>query len=153
MLLIESLKMSYSDFLHSSAAKIIAPVLTEEATIREMEALSRGGRPAVQALDARIAGKVDLDHTQRQHVGRWIRDVLGARGWRPGIKRKLTRGRLFASGAVYVRGAARPEPLPQPSTSLPGLARARELVRLHSTNSYGVDDFIADKRREAAQER
>lgn len=149
--------MSYADFRASRAAQAIAPIMTAEATVREMIALSRHGRPAVQALDARIAGAVELDRTERQHVGRWIRDVLGARGWRPGMKRRVANGKLFSRGTVYVPvggGSAAPiDAVPVELLSIAErVARAQAMVRAFSINNYSVDDYLRDKYAEAALE-
>lgn len=149
--------MSYADFRASRAALAIEPILAAEATVREMITLSRNGRPAVQALDGRIAGAVELDRTERQHVGRWIRDVLGARGWRPGIKRRVANGRLFSRGAVYVPaggGSAAPDDdLPVELLSIAErVARAQAIIAALPSNGYSVDDYLRDKYAEAALE-
>lgn len=150
--------MSYSDFLASPEGRLIAPLLEDEAMIREMIALSQRGRPAVEALDIRLAGRIALDNTQRQHVGRRIRDILEDRGWRTTIQRRLSNGRVFTSGTVYQRRAAPVAAANDSAAAAPGdgfaerLARARSIVRDGGRNDYGVDDFLADKHSDAARE-
>lgn len=154
--------MSLESFKSSSVGAAIAPVVASPEVIARMERLSREGRPAVGALDEALAGRVELDDTEKQHVGRWIRDVLGERGWRPLKQKRLSGGRLFSSGSVYGRigpaaagaDAAADAADAGPATGGPAerLEAARALVRRARRRDYGVREFIADKRREAAAE-
>lgn len=150
--------MSLESFKSSSVGAAIAPVVASPEVIARMERLSREGRPAVGALDEALAGRVELDDTEKQHVGRWIRDVLGERGWRPLKQKRLSGGRLFSSGSVYGRigpaAAAADAADAGPATGGPAerLEAARALVRRARRRDYGVREFIADKRREAAAE-
>ena len=146
---------SQSEFHASPEGRLIASLVEDEAMIREMISLSKRDRPAVEALDTRLAGKVELDNPQRQHVGRWVRDIMHDRGWRTKIQRRIPNGQIFASGTVYA--AAKPAPADEgpPPHLLPAkdrIAHAQALVRAFSTNDYGVDDFLRDKRAEAARE-
>ena len=145
--------MSFETFRQSRPAQSVALLLADAAVVARMEELSRVGKPAVAALDAALAGKLTLTNTERQYVGRWVRDVLAPRGWKPLRQRRISGGRVFSSGAVYGRLCAPPELEDDQALSLADkIARAQELVRRFSTNDYSVDDFIRDKRLEAARE-
>ncbi len=145
--------MSFETFKQSHPAQSVAPLLADVAVIARMEELSRAGKPAVAALDAELAGKLTLTNTERQYVGRWVRDVLVPRGWKPLRQRRISGGRVFSSGAVYGRLYAPLVSGDDQALSLDAkIARAQELVRRFSTNDYSVDDFIRDKRLEVARE-
>lgn len=147
--------MSYTEFRSSKLGERIAPILRDPKVIGRMETLSREGRPAVLAVDEPI-GEIgaSLTDTQKQHVGRFVRDVLGDRGWRPVGKKRLSNGRVFASGTVYRRIGATDARPPESETmdAAAWLERARALVRQLPAHPGTVDDFIAEKRRDAAGE-
>jgi hypothetical protein len=142
------------DFQVSRKAQPIGELLARPETIITMEELSRAGRPAVLALDGVLPEGIGLDDTEKKHVGRWIRDVLADRGWRP-RKRKLFRsGRIFTSGAVYEQPQAKEAAAAAPDGDmLERLRRAQKIVRRSSQGRYSADDFIRDKRRDAAEEK
>ncbi len=149
--------MSFAAFKTSEEGARVLPLLCDATIVAEMEALSRVGRPAVIALDRRADQLPSLSDTGKQHVGRWVRDILGARGWRPTARRRVAKGRIFTSGAVYERtgpaaipGAARTGP--PASTPAQRLERARAIIRSLPTPLPTVDEFIADKRRQARRE-
>jgi len=141
---------SLSDFKVSANGQRVAALIAQPATIGAMERLSRQGRPAVLAIDRALAREVELDDVEKRHVGRWIRDVLGDRGWRPRKRLHFRSGRLFSSGAVYDR------PSPPQGDLAPDLAArvamVQESVRAFRGPDYSVDEFLRDKRAEAARE-
>jgi hypothetical protein len=142
------------EFQASKNGRPIAELLSRQETIGSMEALSREGRPAVMALDRALPLDLKLDDTEKKHVGRWIRDVLADRGWRPRKRKGFRSGRVFSSGAVYAPAAASPPERPAPAADQAArIRRAQAMVRRFSTNDYGLDDFLRDKRSEAARER
>lgn len=148
--------LTLNDFKASTLGGVIDEVLARADVLRAMEALSRDGRPAVQALDEALPAEVRLDRNEKQHAGRMIRDRLGESGWRVATRRPFRGGRFFSSGAVYRQAALKPPTPPAASTGDESwesrVAAAQEAVRRFSKNDYSVDDFIADKRREATRE-
>lgn len=131
-----------------------------------MEAFSRAGRPALLAVSEDIEKVAPtLSDTQKQHVGRWVHRLLGPRGWRPIDKKRLPKGGLFTTAAVYGRigvaeesGADKSEGA-RPAAAVPGrasaavrLASARARVAALPIRPVSVDRFIAEKRREAVRE-
>lgn len=150
--------MSYASFVDSRHGALIAPLLSDPETIARMEALSRHGTPAIAALDASLPRDLELNNTERQYVGRWIRDILSARGWRTLRQRRFSGGRVFSSGTVYVRArpvneVPLPDSLPPPLLSIEdGIAQARLMIAEFSTNDYGVAEYLRDKREEARRE-
>jgi hypothetical protein len=147
-------RQTLKDFQASKSGRPIGELLSRQETIGTMEALSREGRPAVLALDQALPRDIKLDDTEKKHVGRWIRDVLADRGWRPRKRKGFRSGRVFSSGAVYGPVAATAPELPAPvADQAARIRRAQAMVRRFSTNDYGVNDFLRDKRAEAARER
>lgn len=148
--------MSFIDFMLSKKGALIAPVISSSATIARMEELSSQEVPAVAALDEALAGKLELSSTERQYVGRWVRDELAKRNWRVGRQKRLSGGKLFTSGTVYQRGSGGSDEIaPLPVELLPTrerVARAQAMMRQLSGNAYGVEDFLRDKYAEAARE-
>ncbi len=147
--------MSFAAFQQSSAGNLIGSLL--EASLPQMEHFSEAGRPALLAVAPQIAkAGVPLTDTEKQHVGRWVHRLLGPRGWRPAEKKRLPKGSLFATAAVYERvGAAdgssrtvRPAPLASDRSGR--LAAVRERVRALPTKPQSVNAFLAHKRRAAA---
>ena len=147
-------QVSFETFKQSRPAQEVGPLLADAAVIARMEELSRAGKPAVTALDKELAGKLTLTQTERQYVGRWIKDVLTPRGWKPLRHRRISGGRVFSSGAVYAR-AASGEYAEVPAELLPvaeRFARARDLLRSFGTDEYGLGDYLRDKWAEADRE-
>ena len=142
--------LTLSDFKASAKGRRVGALIAQPATIGAMEQLSRQGRPAVLAIDRALAREVALDDVEKRHVGRWIRDVLGDRGWRPRKRLHFRSGRIFSSGAVYDR--------PSPPRGEAGsevatrVAKVQEMVRAFRAGDYRVDDFLRDKRAEAARD-
>lgn len=148
--------MSFVDFMLSKKGALIAPLLSSSATIARMEELSSQDVPAVAALDEALAGKLELSSTERQYVGRWVRDELAKRNWRVGRQKRLSGGKLFTSGTVYQRrGGGSDDIAPLPIDLLPTrerVARAQAMVRQLGGTAYSVEDFLRDKYADAARE-
>jgi hypothetical protein len=155
--------VSLAGFKESKRGAKVAPLLANASVLAEMEQLSQGGEPAVLALERRADELPRLSDTEKQHVGRWIRDVLAERGWRPKRRKRIGGSRLFTSGAVYGRPA--PERAAEPPNAAPAgntlsraadtaarVARLRALVAQLETPPPTVDEFIAWKRAEAERE-
>ena len=146
-------QQSLRDFQSSKKGQPIGELLSRPETIATMEALSREDRPAVLAVDRALPEGIALDDTEKKHVGRWIRDVLADRGWRPRRRKGFRSGRVFSSGAVYERpGSAASPPARQDEDMLARLKRAQEIVSGFRKGNYTVDEFIRDKRAEAKRE-
>lgn len=153
--------LSYHDFRESPRGRTIVELAGN--ALREMEALSARGEPAVAAIDDAVADALGmLDAIERQHGGRIVRDELASRGLRPkAIRKRLRRGRAFISGSVYGAVAQAPDQ-ERARAFMPGggaartLARADEAVALLASARIGsagsVDDFIAERRTEAQRE-
>ena len=145
--------MTLEEFKQSKSGQRLAPLLSDPATVARMEAMTREGRPAVKAIDEAVAAEVgELSNVERQHVGRWVRDVLGRRGLRPVRQVEWRGGRAFSSGAVYapVRPVAPASPSADASTLHERITRGREALfagRRDAAKLIGtVDDFIAERR-------
>lgn len=154
--------MSLNAFSRSRQGKTIDTILRTREAIDRMEAFSAAGRPALQAIADRIAEVApSLSDTEKQHVGRYVHRVLGPRGWRPVDKKRLPKGSLFTTAAVYARADApveseglpsEPDGTRQRREAVARLEAAREILRPFPIKSISVERFIADKRREAKRE-
>ncbi len=102
---------SFDEFKGSPTGRTVGAILSEHDWQVEMVCLAKHGLPPAQAVGAEIAAKVgSLDDTEKQHVGRWIRDILAEKGWKPVTKgARVAPGNLFSRAAVYgrVEGGAR----------------------------------------------
>lgn len=145
--------LTLDNFKSTPNGRRIGTLLGRPVTISAMERLSQQGQPAVLAVDEALEDGIRLDDVEKRHVGRWIRDVLADRGWRPRKRLHFRSGRIFSSGAVYCRP---PEPTPALAQADPDIAervaRVQEMVRAFRRDDYDVDDFLRDKRAEAARE-
>jgi nucleotide-binding universal stress UspA family protein len=143
--------MSYADFKASRLGRELDPILSSPVTIARMEALSRAGRPAVEAIGgdvARIAP--DVDDTTKQHVGRFVRDVMAKRGWRPRRKARVAKGSPFSWGAVYAPGAAKQSAtaeLPERQSARERLEAVREILQSAGVKLPTVDEFLAERKK------
>lgn len=159
--------MSFSMFEHSTSGAAIASVLKSVHALRQMEAFSRAGRPALLAVADEIEKVAPtLSDTEKQHVGRWVHRLLGPRGWRPVEKKRLPKGGLFTTAAVYRRispesgyhsigdDRAAPEAVaPVAASVVERLAAARARVRALPIKPPSVASFIADRRQAARREK
>ena len=96
---------SFDDFRGSEKGEAVGAILGNHDWQVEMVCLAKHGLPPAQAVGAEIAAKVgSLDDTEKQHVGRWIRDVLAEKGWKPVAKgARVAPGNLFSRAALYGR--------------------------------------------------
>jgi len=96
---------SFEQFKHSKRGLIIGELLAEHDWQVELVCLAKHGLPPAQAVGAEIAARVGkLDDTEKQHVGRWIRDILAEKGWKPVSKgARVAPGNLFSRAALYGR--------------------------------------------------
>lgn len=166
-------RMSFTQFQSSARGEAVAPVLRSAAAIGRMEAFSRAGRPALLAVAAEIEQVAPtLTDTEKQHVGRWVHRLLGPRGWRPVEKKRLPKGSLFTTAAVYAHiGLDHPagagpkdegqgclpasEAATERDSSLPvfdRFASARARVAALPVRPISVASFVAEKRREARRD-
>ena len=143
--------MTLDEFKQSAVGRQLQPLLSDATIVAQMEAATRLGQPAVRAIDEAVAAKVgSLSFVERQHVGRWVRDVLSRRGWRPAKQLDWRGGKVFKSGAVYAR-VRDDEP-----AAADNRFTAASRHRIRSTLAAGrldpfkpldtVDDFLAERR-------
>ena len=97
--------MTFDEFKASPNGKIVGSILAEHDWQIEMICLSKHGLPAAQAVGAEIEARVgELDDTEKQHVGRWIRDVMAEHGWKVDSKgARVAPGNYFTRAAIYQR--------------------------------------------------
>jgi hypothetical protein len=97
--------MTFNEFTASPKGRVIGALLDEHDWQTEMICVSKHGLPAAQAVGAEIHARVgDLDDTEKQHVGRWIRDVMAEHGWKVASKgARVAPGNYFSRAAIYRR--------------------------------------------------
>ena len=66
-------------------------------------------RPAVEAVGKEIEARVgSLNDEDKQSVGRWVKEVLAPRGWRPDRKGRLAPGHFFSKDTSTAAPLRRP---------------------------------------------
>ena len=143
--------MTFKEFVASANGRKIAPLFSDPGVITRMEAMSRAGLPALKAIDCDIALAVgSLDNVEKQHVGRWVRDILGRRGLRTVRQIDWRGGKVFSSGTVYAPIAPALPPSDPPRTAMRPIEQARTVLaagRNDATRTIDtVDQFLADRR-------
>lgn len=136
--------MSLQQFKASRLGSIIGPILSSEEMIRRMELKSASDRPAVEAIGHEIEARVgSLDEAQKKLVGRWVKEVLALRGWRPDRKGRVAAGHFFSRGTIYRRAVP-----PAPSgDGAARLAAARAIIRDMAHPPMGSNELLAERRR------
>lgn len=96
---------SFDEFKASKTGEAVGVILSDHDWQIEMVCLAKHGLPPAQAVGAEIEKQIGaLDDTEKQHVGRWIRDVLATKGFKPVSKgARVAPGNLFSRAALYGR--------------------------------------------------
>jgi hypothetical protein len=135
--------MSLQQFKLSRSGTKIAPLLLSPAAIQEMETKSRANRPAVEAIGKKIADCVgSLSDEEKKLVGRWVKEILAPRGWKPDRKGRVAAGHFFARGTIY-RPSAPPSQL---ASGAARLAAAQAIVARLPHHAITSDELIAERR-------
>ncbi len=145
--------VTLEEFKQAKSGRQLAAILTDPETVARMKVFTREGQPAIKAIDDDVAQSIGpLSNVERQHVGRWVSEVLAGQGFRPAIQREWRGGRAFTSGTVYVpnRSAPAPAEADRSRAASERLAVVRQLLsqgRLNPEKPVGtVDGFLADRR-------
>jgi hypothetical protein len=135
--------MSLQQFKLSRSGIKIGSLLMSPAAIQEMETKSRANRPAVEAIGKDIADRVgSLSDDEKKMVGRWVKEILAPRGWKPDRKGRVAVGHFFARGTIY-----RPiAPSSQPTNGAARLATAQAIVAEMPHRAMTSDQLIAERR-------
>jgi hypothetical protein len=147
--------MSLQAFKQSKTGVLVGSILNTHEALARMEAKSREGRPAVEAVGARLAEKVGkLDDEEKKLVGRWVKQVLEPLGWKPSKKGRVAPGNMFARGTVYQRqGVANASHVAtvRPS-AVDRVAAARKILAQSPYSIMSSDELIAERRSEFERE-
>lgn len=144
--------MSLQAFKQSKSGALVGSILKTQDALAQMEAKSREGRPAVEAVGARIAETVGkLDDEEKKLVGRWVKQVLESRGWIPSKKGRVAPGNLFSRGTVYRPCAQNSSAELRPSAA-ERIASARAILAQSPHPMMSSQELIAERRREFERE-
>lgn len=96
---------SFDDFKATKKGEAVGAILFDHDWQVELVCLAKHGLPPAQAVGAEISKRVGaLNDTEKQHVGRWIRDILATKGFKPISKgARVAAGNLFSRAALYGR--------------------------------------------------
>ena len=134
--------MSLDQFKTSPLGALISPIINSEEMIRSMENKSASDRPAVEAIGKDIEARAGpLDDEQKKMIGRWVRQVLAPRGWRPDRKGRVASGNFFSRGTIYRRAVP---PVPSEDGGA-RLAAAQALVRRLAHPPMRSEELIAER--------
>lgn len=99
-------------FKNSTKGKHVGAVLADPQAQIEMVCLSKHGLPAAQAVGAEVFKRTGgLENTERQLVGRWIREIMAAKGWAVAATNvRVAPGNGFSRAATYRPAGGRPQP-------------------------------------------
>src|SRR5260370_34575283 len=90
-------------FKLSRLGKRVEAIIEDPMYLRDMDALSRNDIPAVQAVGKALlalGGEVKTDFV-KQMIGRWVRQIMSAKGWIPSKSGRVAPGNLFSTGMIY----------------------------------------------------
>lgn len=91
-------------FKASQLGQRVGELLQDPRIVDDMIALSQHNIPAVQHLGKKIIGfGLPISNSDKQYIGRWVREVMEARGWTTdgSTTKRVASGNLFSTGAVY----------------------------------------------------
>ncbi len=91
--------------------RALAEFLAEESTVAAMVHASAAERPAVEAIGPdllRLFGDRVRPNPVKQHIGRLVKPVMEAQGFRPYKRSRVARPSMFTEGTVY---RCDPEPI------------------------------------------
>lgn len=94
---------SLDDFKASPNGLAVGEILNHRDWQIEMVCLAKHGLTPAQAVGAEIQRRVGtLDDTQKQQVGRWIKEIMAEKGWIPDAKgARVAKGNLFSRATTY----------------------------------------------------
>lgn len=99
-------------FKNSAKGREVEAVLTDPNWQFEMVCLSKHGLPAAQAVGRELMRRTGgLGDTERQLVGRWIREIMAAKGWTvAATNARVAKGTGFTRAATYKPVSKAPKP-------------------------------------------
>ena len=91
------------NFKLSRLGKRVGAIIEDPVYGRDMDALSRNDIPAVQAVGKALLALGAEVKTEfvKQIIGRWVRQIMSAKGWTPSKSGRVAPGNLFSTGMIY----------------------------------------------------
>jgi hypothetical protein len=90
-------------FKATQLGRRVGAIIESPEKIQEMIVFSRHEMPAVQAVGKALLAlgpEVKTDYIKKT-IGRWVKEILGKRGWVPRKSGRVTPGNLFSRGMIY----------------------------------------------------
>jgi hypothetical protein len=81
----------------------VGRIIENDQNVADMIVFSRHGMPAVQVIgkSLRELGPEVKKNFPKQQIGRWVKEILGKRGWVPSKTARVAPGNLFSRGTIY----------------------------------------------------
>lgn len=92
-----------ASFKTTPLGRRVGAIVEDPQKIAEMIVFSRHEKPAVQAIGKAllVLGPEVRNDYVKTTIGRWVKEVLGTRGWVPWKSARVSPGNLFSRGTIY----------------------------------------------------
>jgi hypothetical protein len=92
-----------ASFKATPLGRRVGAIIENPQKIAEMIVFSRHQKPALLAIGKALlilGPEVHNDYVKTT-IGRWVKEILGARGWIPWKSARVSPGNLFSRGMIY----------------------------------------------------
>lgn len=92
-----------ASFKTTPLGRRVGAIVEDPQKIAEMIVFCRHQKPAVQAVGKALlilGPEVHNDYVKTT-IGRWVKEILGTRGWIPWKSARVSPGNLFSRGMIY----------------------------------------------------
>jgi hypothetical protein len=151
-----------ASFKTTALGRRVGAIVEDPRNIAEMIVFSRHEMPAVQAIGKAllVLGPEVRNDYVKTTIGRWVKEVLGTRGWVPWKSARVSPGNLFSRGMIYSEEDKRVEieargrdiviRRTDACAAAEALAAAEEIIeesRSHSLGDVTVRELLDEGRR------
>lgn len=151
-----------ASFKTTPLGRRVGAIVENPQNIAEMIVFSRHEMPAVQAIGKAllVLGPEVRNDYVKTTIGRWVKEVLGARGWVPWKSARVSPGNLFSRGMIYsdegkrgevaTRGGDMVIQQPDACAAAEAQAAAEEIIeesRRHSLGDITIRELLDEGRR------
>ena len=151
-----------ASFKTTPLGRRVGAIVENPQNIAEMIVFSRHQMPAVQAIGKALLVLGPEVHNEyvKKTIGRWVKEVLGTRGWVPWKSARVSPGNLFSRGMIYsgegnrveieARGGDMVIRRPDACAAAEAQAAAEEIIeesRSHSLGDITIRELLDEGRR------